>query len=138
MQAKAKDDRFLTGMARPAKLPDWLPAEDLAIYEQVFARNGWRGPLNRYRAQDLDYQQRGPVVNKRITQPAAFIGGSLDPVRRFMPGVDGYAAAGAFCDDFRGSTIIEGAGHWVQQEAPTATNGALMRFIADLHPRASR
>lgn len=132
MQAKAKGDRFLTGMARPTQLPDWLPAEDLAVYENVFARNGWRGPLNRYRAQDIDHLQRAPVVNKRITQPATFIGGSLDPVRRFMPGVDGYAAAGAFCDDFRGTVIIDGAGHWVQQEAPNATNAALMKFITEL------
>lgn len=132
IQAKVKGDRFLTGMTRPAQLPDWLPAEDLAVYEQVFARNGWRGPLNRYRAQDLDHEQRAPAVNKRITQPATFIGGALDPVRRFMPGVDGYAAAGAFCDDYRGTVIIEGAGHWVQQEAPNATNAALMKFVGEL------
>lgn len=132
MRAKLKGDRFLTGMARPTDLPGWLSKEDLAVYEKVFARNGWRGPLNRYRAQDLDHQQRAAVVNKRITQPAAFIGGSLDPVRRFIPGVDGFAAAGAFCDDFRGTTIIDGAGHWVQQEAPNATNAALTKFVAEL------
>jgi pimeloyl-ACP methyl ester carboxylesterase len=132
MLPKGKGDRFLTGMARPAKLPDWLPEKDLAVYERVFARNGWRGPLNRYRAQDLDHEQRALVVDKRISQPSTFIGGSRDPVRRFMPGVDGYAAAGAFCDDFRGTTIIEGAGHWVQQEVPNATNAALMSFVRDL------
>lgn len=132
MRQKAKGDRFLTGMSRPVQLPDWLPAEDLSVYETVFRRNGWRGPLNRYRAQDQDHAERGPVVDKRITQPATFIGGALDPVRHFMPGVDGYATAGAFCDDFRGSTIIDGVGHWVQQEAPHATNAALTAFVQGL------
>ena len=132
MQAKTKTDGFLTGMSRPAQLPDWLPAEDLAVYETIFKRNGWRGPLNRYRAQDQDHLERAGVVGRHITQPATFIGGSLDPVRRFLPGVDGYAAAGTFCDDFRGATIIDGIGHWVQQEAPDATNAALMKFVSGL------
>ncbi|CAM3190575.1 Alpha/beta fold hydrolase [Sphingomonas antarctica] len=132
MRPKPKGDRFLTGMVRPPQLPDWLPAEDLSVYETVFRRNGWRGPLNRYRAQDQDHVERGPVLNKHIAQPATFIGGALDPVRHFVPGVDTFATAGAFCDDFRGATIIDGAGHWVQQEAPTSTNAALMSFVRDL------
>ncbi len=132
MRQKFKGDGFLSGMSRPAQLPDWLPADDLAIYETTFARNGWRGPFNRYRAQDQDHAERRDVVGKHITQPATFIGGALDPVRHFIPGMDSFAAAGAFCDDFRGATIIEGIGHWVQQEAPEATNAALMRFVSKL------
>ena len=131
-EPKGPDDRFLTGMPRPEALPGWLPADDLAIYNQAFAQGGWTGPLNRYRAQDLDHAQRAAVVGKRVTQPAAFIAGTLDPVRRFIPGRDGYADAGAACDDFRGTTLIEGAGHWVQQEAPAATNAALAAFVAGL------
>ena len=132
IMAKVKGDRFLTGMARPAQLPDWLPAEDLAVYEAAFKRNGWHGPLNRYRAQDLDQAERGPFADKLITQPAIFIGGSLDPVRNFLPDVDIFAEAGMSCDDFRGATIINGIGHWVQQEAPHATNAALMNFVEGL------
>lgn len=126
---KGPDDKFLTGMPRPDRLPPWLPAEDLARYNQAFARGGWRGPLNRYRAQDLDWRDRAPVAGKRIAQPACFIAGSLDPVRRFVPGHDLYAAAGAYCDDFRGTTLVDGAGHWVQQEAPTEVNAALEAFL---------
>lgn len=37
-----------------------------------------------------------------------------------------------FCTDFRGSTIIEGEGHWIQQEAPDAVNAALLAFLRDL------
>ena len=132
MRDKGPDDVFLSGMPKPDPLPDWLPAEDLAIYERAFAAGGWTGPLNRYRAQDLDHEQRAGVVGKHVTQPAAFIAGTLDPVRRFIPGRDGYADAGAACDDFRGTTLIEGAGHWVQQEAPAEVNAALERFVAGL------
>ena len=34
-------------------------------------------------------------------------------------------------DDFRGTTIVPNAGHWVQQEAPEAVNQALEVFVAD-------
>jgi pimeloyl-ACP methyl ester carboxylesterase len=131
-QDKGPDAQFLTGMPAPDPLPDWLSAEELAIYEDAFRRGGWTGGLNRYRAQDLDHEERAPVVGKTVTQPACFVAGALDPVRRFVPGRDMFADAGRACDDFRGTTLIEGAGHWVQQEAPAETNRALERFVAGL------
>ncbi|MEL6982648.1 MAG: alpha/beta hydrolase, partial [Actinomycetota bacterium] len=66
------------------------------------------------------------------TQPAAFIGGEFDVVRAFAEGVDPYDFADMACDDFRGTTIVPGAGHWVQQESPAATNTALADFFATL------
>ena len=48
-------------------------------------------------------------------------------MRAFVPGVDLYADPGIACSDFRGSTIIPGIGHWVQQEAQEETNAALER-----------
>ncbi|WP_425228817.1 alpha/beta fold hydrolase [Sphingomonas sp.] len=130
--AKGPDSDFLTGLVKPDTPPGWLSAEDLAIYNAAFAKGGWTGPLNRYRAQELDHEARAGVVGKHVIQPAAFIAGTLDPVRRFIPGHDGYADAGRACDDFRGTTLIEGAGHWVQQEAPEAVNAALGQFVDGL------
>jgi pimeloyl-ACP methyl ester carboxylesterase len=43
-----------------------------------------------------------------------------------------YAIAGVECDDFRGTTIIDDVGHWVQQQAPEQTNAALDTFINGL------
>ena len=34
--------------------------------------------------------------------------------------------------DFRGTTVVEGAGHWVQQEKPAETNAALLSFLASV------
>jgi hypothetical protein len=49
-----------------------------------------------------------------------------------LPGTDLYADPGAACDDFRGSTIVAGVGHWVHQEAVEQTNAALDAFLATL------
>ena len=67
-----------------------------------------------------------------MTQPSCFIAGERDPVRRFIPGLDLYQIAGAACSDFCGSVIVPRVGHWVQQEAPEATNAALDAFLAQI------
>ena len=129
---KGPGDRFLTGLAVPEQAPAWMSPDDMAVYRDAFVRGGWTGPLNRYRAQELDYAQRDAVKGRMIEQPACFIAGALDPVRHFMPGVDGFANPGAACADFCGATIIDGAGHWVQQERPAEVNAALEAFVAGL------
>ena len=109
-----------------------MSESDLAVYADAFRAGGFRGPLNRYRAQTLDFADLAELGGRSITQPSAFIAGERDPVRAFVPGVDLYADPGIACSDFRGSTIIPGIGHWVQQEAPNETNAALEAFVRRL------
>lgn len=123
---------MLEGMVDPDPLPGWISADDVAVYAAAFAASGWHGPLNRYRAQDLDAADLGQIDHPGLDQPAAFIGGEHDPVRRFVHGLDLFDFAPAACLDFRGSTIVPGAGHWVQQEAPAAVNAALDDFLDSL------
>lgn len=129
---KPADATMLDGMVDPDPFPDWCTPADFDVYASAFETSGWHGPLNRYRAQGLDADDIGQLPDPNLTQPAAFIGGSLDPVRNFAPGMDLFEFASVACDDFRGATIIEGAGHWVQQEAPAETNAALDRFVEGL------
>ena len=132
LEAKPPDAKLLDGMTDPAPFPAWLNAADLAIYVEAFRAGGFRGPLNRYRAQEIDLAELASLAEQQVTQPAYFVGGERDAVRSFVPGVDLYANPGAACTDFRGSTIIPKVGHWVQQEAPDATNAALDAFLAGL------
>ncbi len=123
---------LLDGLPDPAELPDWLTEEDLAYFASQFEASGFRGPLNRYRAQNLDWSELPQMSEARISQPSCFIAGTRDGVRYMVPGMDLFAAPGAFCTDFRGATLIEGEGHWVQQEAPAAVNAALLDFLGGL------
>ena len=129
---KGPDAAFLEGMIDPHPFPAWMSAADLKVFANAFTAGGFRGPFNRYRAQEIDFEELADQAGKVIAQPAFFIAGEKDPVRRFVPGVDIYANAGAACADFRGSVLIPGVGHWVQQEAPEATNAALETFLAGL------
>lgn len=129
---KSPDEGLLDGLVDPDPFPAWLTEQDLDIYVEAFAKGGFRGAFNRYRALDLDHQELIDQRGKTLSQPTCFIGGERDPVRNFVPGYDSFAHAGQACDDFRGVTVVPNVGHWVQQEAPEATNIALQAFVDGL------
>lgn len=132
LEPKPAGAKFLDGMIDPEPFPSWMSDKDLQVYVDAFRAGGFRGPLNRYRAQGIDFQEMAAFAGKPVTQPACFIGGERDAVRAFIPGMDLYANPGIGCADFRGSAILPGIGHWVQQEAPEQTNAALQRFLDGL------
>ena len=129
LKAKPRGAGLLDGLDDPQPFPEWMSKQDLDVYVEAFEAGGFRGPVNRYRAQSLDFEELAPFRGKTVSQPSCFVGGAKDAVRHFMPGGDLYADPGVACDDFRGATIIPGVGHWVQQEAPSETNAALEAFI---------
>jgi len=129
---KPEDAGFLDGMVNPDALPEWMSAADLQIYAEAFAAGGFRGPINRYLAQDLDFQASRAAAGMLLSQPSCFIGGDRDPVRDMIEGVDMYADIESGYRDLRINELVAGAGHWVQQEAPQETNAILERFIRSL------
>ena len=129
---KPADAKLLDGMADPRPFPAWMSEAELKMYADAFQAGGFRGPLNRYRAQEIDFVDLADYAGKPVTRPSFFIAGERDPVRRFIPGLDLYQIAGAACSDFRGSVIVPRVGHWVQQEAPDATNTALDAFLGQI------
>ena len=126
---KGPDAKLLDGLSDPDPLPAWLTPADIDYYAGEFARSGFRGPLNRYRTSEIDFTQQAEIADRRIEQPAAFIAGSLDPVLAFIPGVDLNAVMREKVADLRLVRIIDGAGHWVQQEPPVEVNTALLEFL---------
>jgi pimeloyl-ACP methyl ester carboxylesterase len=129
---KPADAKYLDGLVDPNPLPAWLTPDDLAYYAGEFERSGFRGPLNRYRTSELDFAQLAEIADRKIEQPAAFIAGSLDPVLAFVPGIDMIALMRERVADLRLVRIIDGAGHWVQQERPAEVNAALLEFLGGI------
>jgi pimeloyl-ACP methyl ester carboxylesterase len=130
-----KTAKFLDAMAQPETLPDWLGEEDLEVYVAEFERTGFRGGLNWYRNFDRNWELLAPFADRRITVPALFVGGLRDAVvtgPELAAESPAVATLGSYCDDLRGKVLIEGAGHWNQQEAPEKTNAALLEFLAGL------
>jgi len=123
---------FLSGMVDPQPLPAWMSEEEIDYFAEAFEKGGFRGPLNRYRCLQRDWEDLTELEGARIRQPSLFVAGSKDPVRHFVPGMDLYEDPGAFCDDLRGRVIVEGKGHWIQQEAPGEVTQQLLGFLQGL------
>ena len=123
---------LLDGLPDPDPLPAWLSEEALRYYADSFRRGGMRGPINRYRAQDLDVEQMRPFADRRITQPTLWIGGDRDPARHLVPGFDRYLDPIQRCSDPRGAVILPSVGHWIQQEAPDTVNALILKFLGQV------
>jgi len=67
---------------------------------------------------------------RTIDVPATFIGGARDWGVHQTPGAFEAMATRA-CTQFRGSELVPGAGHWVQQEAPQAVTARILAFLRD-------
>jgi pimeloyl-ACP methyl ester carboxylesterase len=108
--------------------PSFMTEAELDVYVSTFTRTGFRGGLNYYRNIDRNWERTAAVAERRITQPALFLTGELDPVRTFMPA----EAMTGWITDLRVTEVIPGAGHWVQQQAPEAVNETLLRWLGGL------
>jgi pimeloyl-ACP methyl ester carboxylesterase len=118
-------------MVFPEELPDWLPAEDFDFYVAEFERTGFTGGLNRYRNMERDWHDFAELRGRPIEIPALFVGGSKDG-----PTIWGAPAIASFertLPRLTRSVILEGCGHWVQQERPEETNRLLIELLDALH-----
>ena len=116
---------FIERMPEAKGLPDWIDAHEFDHYVQEFTRTGFSGPLNWYRNLDRNWELLATPASATITAPALFIGGSADPVLSFM---DASRATEVATGHYR-ELLIDGAGHWVQQESPAEVNAALLKFF---------
>ncbi|MGX4735956.1 alpha/beta fold hydrolase [Kitasatospora griseola] len=118
-------DRFPDG-----RLPAWLTEDDLDVYAGEFERTGMTGALNRYRAMDRDWEDLAPYAGAPIEQPSLFVGGALDASTTWLA-----EAIDAFPTTLPGLTaahVLDGCGHWIQQERPDEVNHLLTSWLASL------
>ena len=107
----------------------WLSETDLSVYAQEYARRGFQGGLQWYRCSTdpAHFVGLSQFSGQQIRVPSAFIAGAADW------GV--YQSPGAFekmqrvCSDMRFCQILQGAGHWVQQEQAQQVNQLLLKFL---------
>lgn len=111
---------------------DWLTEADLTVYTQAYGRTGYQGGLNWYRNMTSD-TLRAPLrlfSGKAIEVPVAFVGGEKDWGVYQVPGAL-ERMAGEACADYRGTHLVPGAGHWVQQEQPGAVVETILGFLRE-------
>jgi pimeloyl-ACP methyl ester carboxylesterase len=119
---------FLDKLVVPAQLPKWTSEADVSVFIHEYKRTGFRGGLNWYRNLDRNWELTAPWDGAVINQPALFIAGTRDPV---IAGKRGAAAIEVMQKAVPNvqKVMIEGAGHWIQQERPAEVNAAVLAFL---------
>jgi pimeloyl-ACP methyl ester carboxylesterase len=107
----------------------WLTDEELRVYSGEYERTGFQGGLQSYRV------GRVPRLSAELQ---LFAGRTLDVPSLFLSGKSDwgvYQRAGSLdamrraCTKFDGVELVDGAGHWVQQEKATVVAERLVTFV---------
>jgi pimeloyl-ACP methyl ester carboxylesterase len=108
----------------------WLPDNELAVFSAEYGRTGFQGGLQWYRCGTLGIgaAELQVFAGRTIDVPSIFIAGQSDWGIYQMPGAIERMQASALTR-MQGCHLIEGAGHWVQQEQPEKVSELLLGFL---------
>jgi pimeloyl-ACP methyl ester carboxylesterase len=115
----------------------WLPEHELAVYSAEYQRTGFQGGLQWYRCgtSGAFTAELETWSGRSIDVPSCFISGKQDWGTYQRPGVF-ETMQRTVCTRMLGVHLVEGAGHWVQQEQPGEVSRLLLQFLktADANP----
>jgi pimeloyl-ACP methyl ester carboxylesterase len=124
---------FLGDPAIPRALPDWISEDELSHFVETYRKSGFRGGFNWYRNIDRNWELTAPWHGAQIRQPSLFIAGSKDSVITGLIGAKRVGDMERVVPNLTRKLIIEGAGHWIQQERPAEVNAALIEFLKQVN-----
>ena len=131
-QALGMAETVAAEMPSPAEVAAcaWLTEAELAVYSSEYARNGFQGGLQWYRCGTEPAQSAALQLfaGRTIDVPSMFIAGKSDWGTHQNPGAF-ERMQGAACAQMNACHLIDGAGHWVQQEQPAAVSRLLLEFL---------
>ena len=116
----------------------WLTEAEVDVYATEYSRTGFTGALQGYRVRrGSDPKSVGEMQtfsNRTIDVPSQFIAGKSDWGVYQTPGAVDKMRESA-CTRMVGFHLIDGAGHWVQQEQSEQVSALLVQFLHD-HARS--
>lgn len=123
---------FLDLLSQPETLPSWLTETDIEVYAAEFERTGFTGGLNWYRTIDLSWQLMAAWNGAQVQPPALYMAGDRDLVVNFPGMRNAIPHLRAFAPNLKDTILLEGCGHWTQQERVEEVNAALLTFLRAL------
>jgi pimeloyl-ACP methyl ester carboxylesterase len=119
----------LDNTINPELLPPWITEADLDYMSADFARTGFRGGLNYYRNTDRNLGVASALGRRRHPPERSLHRRSRGPFNRFRHQQAPLEAMKTTVPNLQRQVLIEGAGHWIQQERPQQVNTALIQFL---------
>ena len=108
----------------------WLPDAELTVYSEEYGRTGFQGGLQGYRVGSSGRftPELQLFSGRTIDVPSMFIGGKSDWGVYQNPGALERMQK-TVCTKMQGTHLVDGAGHWVQQEQPEEVSRLLLQFL---------
>ncbi|MEU4315479.1 alpha/beta hydrolase [Nocardia sp. NPDC024068] len=116
---------FIERLPEPDTAPDWISGDEIDHYITEFTRTGFTGGLNWYRNIDRNWHLLADAPAATIRIPTLFVAGTADSALLTTPR---HRITEIVTGPYR-EVMIDGAGHWVQQERPSEVNTALLEFL---------
>src|SRR5207248_10381414 len=113
---------FLGNLDPTRPLPGWLSEADIKYFADAYRKSGFRGGLNWYRNLDRNWDLTAAWHDAKIMQPALFIAGANDAVITGSMGKRALDEMSEVVPNLERKLVLEGAGHWIQQERPAEVN----------------
>jgi pimeloyl-ACP methyl ester carboxylesterase len=112
----------------------WLTDAEVNVYVTEYSRTTFNGALQGYRVRrgtdPRTVAEHRTFAGRTIDVPACFIAGKSDWGRHQTPGAFEAMQTKA-CMNWRGTHVVDRAGHWVQQEQPEAVSKLLIGFLRE-------
>ena len=129
---KGMAEQVAADMPSPEQIArcQWLPDRELAVYVAEYQRTGFQGGLQSYRVgrvPRLSAELR-LFAGRTIDVPAMFVSGKSD-WGVFQRAGSYEAMQKSACTKFAGAHLLDGAGHWVQQEQPERVAALVRDFL---------
>ena len=125
-------------MPSPAEIAacKWLTEAEVDVYASEYARTQFTGALQGYRVRrhsdPKSLAEMRTFSGRSIDVPSMFVGGKSDWGTYQTPGAVDRMRNSA-CTRMVGFHLVNGAGHWVQQEQPEQVTMLLLQFLRDQH-----
>jgi pimeloyl-ACP methyl ester carboxylesterase len=102
---------------------EFLDEDELGVFVEAFARTGFTGGINWYRnftrnwqaAENLEQKVRQPCLMIMAEHDAVLPPSLAEGMEEFVPDLE--------------KVLIEGSGHWTQQEKPAEVNAAMIDWL---------
>jgi pimeloyl-ACP methyl ester carboxylesterase len=112
----------------------WLTEAEVEVYATEYGRTAFTGALQGYRVRrgsdPRSIAEMQTFSGRAIDVPSQFIAGKSDWGVYQTPGAVDKMRSSA-CTHMTGFHLLDGAGHWVQQEQPEQVNALLVQFLRD-------
>lgn len=123
-KADAATDFFEAVVGGPLLGEELLGPEEMAVFVDTFRETGFTGGLNWYRNFDRNWEETPQLDGAKIEVPALMVTAEWDPVltpamATLMP---------AYVPDLE-THLVDGCGHWTQQERPDELNRLLVDWL---------